>query len=851
MKNELCFFLQTPKDITGTQLLLLQLSSHIAETTDISTYFVNSTVSKYAQQVSAKLHLYEVGGFDFSAHRDAVYITTTNYLFYLLSHIGENKKAKVFCISNFAGCYESLLSQIANFQGNKGALMELLSRENACTFVNRDSYEEVKDYLGNREPNVYLSEVGGFEELKVYQPVGDADSQRIRVGWHGAISGSTRYPIQNLLDHLLALPGEQKIDVHIVGDGNLKWSIDYSPYAPRMRFFFAPLTDKKEQQIQYLQENTDVVFSYGSAALHAAAGGLPTVLVPLCNVPYQDDGYLFFHELPQGVLSWKAQEPGVLQDKLRTVHEIMERVRHEKAVLGEHCYRYGQEHHSLHKNGQALLDMVQQCSLTVEKCLETVVIREHMTAFYQRLNKGKVADYAAYHSKINKKTVKGMKSAIRSGLSESYKDMKAYIKANCPLILELKRRISYFAFWKLQRQYKKKLKRISLQAGADGKIKVAFILVFNSVFPTRPVFEAMLKNPRFDPYIVVAPNVSRGHRYQMQVYTEAVTALTEQYPGRVIEGYCEKYDQYYEMKDEFKLIFFCNPYPKLVHRFHGLEYFLDKDVLTVYANYGFAALSFWNEVLTSEFYNKVWLACIETETNLSHLKKHQQISGYNGKVTGYLKMDKMASITPAKRERKRIIISPHHTVWGWSTLNIGNFLSYCDLFKELPKRYPQIDFVFRPHPLLFSNLLAHKIWSQEKIDAYLAELEANENAVYDYSGDYFEQFVNSDAMIHDCGSFIGEYLYTEKPCCYMLKSVEQTKEGLVPLGQKCMENYYHAFKEEDIISFIEDVVLRGNDPMKERREQFVRTELKFNYPHATEDLVQMLERMIFIETNKE
>ena len=66
-----------------------------------------------------------------------------------------------------------------------------------------------------------------------------------------------------------------------------------------------------------------------------------------------------------------------------------------------------------------------------------------------------------------------------------------------------------------------------------------------------------------------------------------------------------------------------------------------------------------------------------------------------------------------------------------------------------------------------------------------------------------------------------------------------------------MENYYKAFAEEDIISFIEDVILGGNDPMKERREQFVRTELKFNYPHATDDLVQMLEREIFADTNKE
>lgn len=846
MKNELCFFLQTPKDITGTQYLLLQLASYIAETTNISTYFINSTVSNHAKQVSAKLKLYEVKDFDFSEHGDAVYVTTANYLLYLLVNIRQNNTAKVFCIFNFAGAYASLLSQIATAKGREDEILRLFSKEKACAFVNRESYEAVRDQLGEPEPKVYLSEVGGFEEIEIHRPVVPTDAQRIRVGWYGAISGNTRYPIQNLLDNLMTLPGDKKIDVHILGDGKPKWAIDYVPYAPRMRFFFAPLTGKKDQELEYLNENVDVVFSYGSAAIHAAASGMPTVLVPLSSANCKGDEYLFFHELLPGVLGWKAGNPGALDGRLQTIQQIVERTYGgDKASLGDACYCYAKENHSLKGNGQVLLNMVKQCSLTVEKCLEDPLIRTQMEDYDKTLGKGNVVDYPTYHARHNKKIT------LRDRMSQKYHSLKVFIKTNFPLILQIKRRISYYKFWKLQRQYKQKLKRINVVAKREGRIKVAFILVFNSVFPTRPVFEAMLGNPLFDPYIVIAPNVSRGHRYQMQVYNEAVTSLTEQYPGRVIEGYCERYDEYFELKDEFKLIFFCNPYPKLVHRFHRLEYFLDKDVLTVYANYGFAALSFWNEVLTSEFYNKVWLACIETATNLNHLKKHQQISGINGKVTGYLKMDKMAAIVPEKRHRKRIIISPHHTVWGWSTLNIGNFLKYCQLFKELPKRFPQIDFVFRPHPLLFSNLIAHKIWTQEEIDTYLAELEANENAVYDHSGDYLEQFVNSDAMIHDCGSFIGEYLYTEKPCCYMLKSEEQTKDGLVPLGQKCMENYYKAFTEEDIISFIENVVLRGDDPMKEQREQFVRTELKFNYPHATDDLVQMLENEIFSKTNKE
>lgn len=427
--------------------------------------------------------------------------------------------------------------------------------------------------------------------------------------------------------------------------------------------------------------------------------------------------------------------------------------------------------------------------------------------------------------------------------------IKEILKKRCPLLIKIKRHISNAKYVyhcsMIQKKYNEKLHRITYKARADGKVKVAFIIVFNSVFQYGMVFEAMLKDEKFDPYIIVAPNISRTHEYQMDVYNEAMDALSIQYPERVIGGYNEVKNEFLELGEKFSIVFFCNPYPNLVHRYHYLDYFLDKDVLTIYQNYGFAALGFWNNVVTSDFYNKVWMTCIETKTNMAYLREHQQIRGRNAVVTGFLKMDKLAHIVLEPRERKRIIICPHHTVWGWKTLDIGNFLKYYGLFKRLPALYPDIDFVFRPHPLLFPNLLSHKLWTQEMIDEYICDIDSLPNAVYDHSGDYLDQFINSDAMIHDCGSFIGEYLYTEKPCCYMLKNQEQILDGLVPLGKMCLEHYYKAFSEKDIIEFIDNVVIEGNDPMKQKREQFVKNELKVAFPHAADSLVELLKGNIF------
>lgn len=840
MKNELCFFLETPKQIVGTQQLLLQLASYIAETTQIPTYFINGNIAQYGKDAPAKLTLCDIDNFDFAQHGEATYVTTTSYLFYLLARIGDCKNAKVFCISNYAGVYDALLKQIDAVGTDPGSIMRLLNDASACAYVNRESVEEVRPHVPNAAVR-FVVEIGTGAEPEPYCAPKEPDTERIHVGWYGAITNNSCDAFKNLLDDLKALPSEQKIDVHIVGDGNRKWDIDYSVYAPRVRFVFGPLMEDERSGLRYLKENADVIFSYGPSAVRAAAQGVPTVVMPL--VSEQDDRYVFFSELTLGELSpdvvWRRSKGMVLH----TVEDVIDSA-DKKVAIGADCYKYCVDRHSIRTVSESFLEMLSSGSLTVGDCMSNPLICGHMDAYRNVKNKGKVSSYAEYHEYVRGKKLplaRRMLMKLRTFISTA----KPVIKEKFPWLLQLKRRITYLPYLRIQKGYKAKLERISQKARAEGKIKVAFILVFNSVFPTRPVFEAMLNSERFDPYIIIAPNVSRGHRYQMQVYNEALSALTQQYPGRVIGGYREQFDEYYELKDEYPIVFFCNPYPKLVNRVHALDYFLDKDVLTIYSNYGFAALKFWDEVLSSDFYNKVWLTCIETETNLKYLKKHQQISGMNGAVTGYLKMDKMGLYTPQKKERKLVIVSPHHTVWGWSTLDIGNFLKYCDYFKELPARYPQVDFVFRPHPLLFSNLIAHKLWTQEQIDRYIAEMEGHPNAKYDKSGDYMELFANSDAMIHDCGSFIGEYLYTEKPCCYMLKNEAQARDGLVPLGQKCMENYYKAYSADDITKFIDDVVLGGHDPLKQQREHFSRTELKFNYPHATQDLIQMLERKIF------
>lgn len=598
----------------------------------------------------------------------------------------------------------------------------------------------------------FLSE-NEYKEINVayYSPIGPRDVQIIH----------------NIAENAIKARLGRKINIHIVGEGYRQWTIDFTKFAPHVRFVYTGRLNE-DNAASYLKAKADIVVAQRNYAAFAASVGLP-VAVP------------------------------AIRGQSITYNWIFEIKRKEFRAILNDIYTYNKKE-----------------SISLE-CLN----------YYEANNATLVyEDKPAVKEEIKKK---GLKELL------------------VKLIARYKNHLKKRAFLKVQRSYKRKVRAIRKKYREEGKIKVGFIVLFKSVFPTRPVFEKMMSDPCFDPYIIVAPNVSRTMRYQRNLFMDTYTSLRESYGDRVIAGYDVEQNRYLELKDEYSILFFCNPYKHLVHPYHEIEYFLKKNTLPIYASYGFAALAFWNEVIATDFYSYLWKACIETPANLKHLKKQSVIKGKNGIVTGYIKADGLADVIPSERERKRILICPHHTVWGWKTLNISNFLTYAELFVKLPEIFPDIDFVFRPHPLLFDNLKAHKIWTQRQIDDYMKRLLSHQNMVYDNSGDYYRQFVDSDAMIHDCGSFIGEYLYTEKPCCYMIKSKEETYNGLVPLGKMCMDQHYHAEKEQDIIDFINNVVIEGNDTLKEQRVEFVRNELKANYPHAAETLINAIKKEIKIK----
>jgi CDP-glycerol glycerophosphotransferase (TagB/SpsB family) len=119
-----------------------------------------------------------------------------------------------------------------------------------------------------------------------------------------------------------------------------------------------------------------------------------------------------------------------------------------------------------------------------------------------------------------------------------------------------------------------------------------------------------------------------------------------------------------------------------------------------------------------------------------------------------------------------------------------------------------------------------------------------ENGQFENS-DYNNLFLTSDALIHDCGSFMAEYLITGKPSLFMVRN-ESIMEYWSDFGEKAISVHYQSRNKKQVIDFIENVVLRGNDWMKEERNTFVQSILMpKNTITASENILNYLESQLF------
>ena len=369
-----------------------------------------------------------------------------------------------------------------------------------------------------------------------------------------------------------------------------------------------------------------------------------------------------------------------------------------------------------------------------------------------------------------------------------------------------------------QKRYVSKLQK-------KEKINVVFFAMQRSLWKYQNLFLEFKKNDRFNVSIVLSPAQNFAKEQQKRDMQELRTFFTGQ--GIAFYDYDVDYPQNaIDVKKVLDpdILFYPQHYTPLLNPLHDSSHFYDR--LICYYPYAlWTTGGSWG--YNSGMQNHAWKLFYSTKFNYDDACKYCFNKGKNAYIVGYPSMDDFLKgeyhyeWKNADEKLKKIIWAPHFSINSYNIIiNRACFLWMADTMLDIAKKYKdKIQIVFKPHPRLMTELYAHPDWGKEKTDAFYKLWETMPNTKVE-TGNYIDLFMTSDAMIHDCGSFSVEYLYSKNPVMFLTNDEEEYRQELNGLGNGALDQHYIGTETDDIYHFLDDIVIGGKDTMKEQRIRF-------------------------------
>lgn len=251
------------------------------------------------------------------------------------------------------------------------------------------------------------------------------------------------------------------------------------------------------------------------------------------------------------------------------------------------------------------------------------------------------------------------------------------------------------------------------------------------------------------------------------------------------------------------------------------------------------------------FHKLLWKQFLPFNENLKIAKNTYDAN--NVLITDYIGCDffkiKNRSYTSWKnKSHKKIILAPHHTIEFDNKKNyFSSFLKLSEDFINLSLKYKNmIDFCFKPHPALKEKLYSHNDWGFNKTNDYYNFWKNGSNTILS-EGDYHDLFIQSDALILDSVSFAAEYLYLNKPYCFLIKDNFDYNSSLNEIGQKIFKIINKSKDISSMEKFINDNVIRINESQLNRQKKILNELNIFNKNNklASENIFDFINSSIF------
>lgn len=461
-------------------------------------------------------------------------------------------------------------------------------------------------------------------------------------------------------------------------------------------------------------------------------------------------------------------------------------------------------------------------------CFPTKFLKEHKGQIEPEVYSILVKKVWSYYIKQVLKTIFSLRSEKRNGMKHKIVTVfglkiKFKVKKNPKKLFKK----AVKNHWQsAQKAHQETIKRLQEEV-KHRKLRVCFLVQETQKWNAQSLYDEMEKSDIFEPFVVVTRLPNNDYRNSFEHNVE----FFKQQCKNVEIGFDEVTETPIDIKS-FKpdIVFYQQPWALFENQ--NPDYILGT-ALSYYFSYAIGDAPSCLQNLLGKFFLKLYRYFVFSKEEEKQYGSVYGYKKYNMVAIGHPKLDVFKDYQEANYEHKYVIYAPHHS-FGKKSLQYGTFEWNGKYILEWAKAHPEFHWLFKPHPRLKVGLLNANIMTEKEIEDYYNEW-AKIGSYYD-DGSYFDLFKNSKCLITDCGSFLTEYLPTRQPIIHLRNPKSR---DFAASNVEIMKSFYKAWNLKDLKKHLDNVLLKGLDPSKERR---IRVMKKFGLenPNTTQKIIDVI-----------
>lgn len=382
----------------------------------------------------------------------------------------------------------------------------------------------------------------------------------------------------------------------------------------------------------------------------------------------------------------------------------------------------------------------------------------------------------------------------------------------------------------------------------DGPIRVGFFCQYIPAWTKmEDVYKAMREDSRFEPVLLCLPS-----GIENQKLTDPDSLENDAYDYCLANGYPEAVNTligkntWLDLKAlDLHYIFYPRPYNMLVPAcyatdqvgrysrvcliMYGLEFSeemtkvsLNRDFMTG-TYYYFAELPFMRVLNTKRNPLGHWLKLQKTECHgypmFAHLLQYRDVPSISWEFS---------------KNDFRVMWTPR-----WTTdpaAGGSNFFTYYEKLLDFAQERPDMDFLFRPHPLALTHFVQTGEMTQQQADGFKERCAALPNVSLDAAPSYEATLWGADVMVSDISSIMPEFFLTGKPLVFCASNMYLK---LAAPTLRMLEGCYIVHDDRELFAVLTDL-RQGKDPLQQKRQEIVREQYGDDVADATANILNAL-----------